>query len=139
VGYQSILKYRRANYICMAEHEIRMEARDRRGDLKKMVLDLSKKVESDRITVTRGKNGCLCYSKDDGFFEVPAFAGQVLDRMGAGDSFLSLTALCVAQNVPTEVVGFIGNSVGAQAVATIGHRKSIERAALFKQIESLLR
>ena len=139
VGYQSIMKYRRANYICMAEHEIRMEARDRRGDLKKMVLDLSKKIDCERITVTRGSNGCLCYSREEGFFEVPAFAGQVMDRMGAGDAFLSLTALCVAKKVPTEVVGFIGNVVGAEAVATIGHRKSIEQVPLLKHIESILK
>lgn len=139
IGYQSILKYRRANYITLAENEIRMEARDRRGDLKKMVLDLAKKMVCDRITVTRGSNGCLCYSKTEGFFDVPAFAGQVVDRMGAGDSFLSITALCAAQKIPTEVVGFIGNVVGAQAVAIVGHRDPIKRAALLKHIESILK
>lgn len=139
IGYQSIAKYPKADYVCMAENEIRLESRDRRGDLKKMILDLAKKIDCKRITVTRGKKGCIAYSKEEGFFEIPAFAGQVLDRMGAGDSFLSLTAVCVAQNVPTEVVGFIGNVVGAQAVATIGHRKSIERAPLYKHIESLLK
>ena len=80
-----------------------------------------------------------CVRKGEGFVEVPAFAGKVIDRMGAGDAFLSLTALCVAQNAPTEVVGFIGNAVGAEAVAIVGHRKSIERAPLFKHIESLLK
>lgn len=139
VGYQSILKYPRADYVCIAENEIRMEARDRRGDLKKMILDLSRKIRCNRITVTRGKNGCICYSKDEGFFEVPALANQVVDRMGAGDSFLSLTALCTAKRIPTEVVGFIGNVVGAQAVATVGHRTSIDRAPLLKHIESILK
>lgn len=139
VGYQSIQKYRRADFISMAEHEIRMESRDRRGELKKMILDLSNKIDCHQIAVTRGKSGCICYSMTEGFFEVPAFAGQVLDRMGAGDAFFSLTSLAVAQKVPMEVVGFIGNTVGAQAVATIGHRRFIERAPLFKHIESLLK
>ncbi|MDP3920153.1 MAG: PfkB family carbohydrate kinase [Candidatus Omnitrophota bacterium] len=139
IGYQTILKYPRADYICMAENEIRMEARDRRGDLRQMIIDLAKKVKCERITVTRGKNGCLCYCREEGFSEVPAFAGQVLDRMGAGDSFLSLTSGLVARKVPTEVVGFVGNVTGAQAVATVGHRRSVERAPLFKHIESLLK
>jgi sugar/nucleoside kinase (ribokinase family) len=91
------------------------------------------------VIVTRGKYGCLCYSKDEGFFEVPAFAGQVIDRVGAGDAFLSVTALGVIQKAPIEVVGFIGNAVGAQAVATIGNRKPIERVSLFKHIGSLLK
>ena len=138
LGYHTISKYPRADYVCMAENEVRLEARDRRGDLREMIIDVSRKLACGRVVVTRGKRGCLCYSEDESFFEVPAFAGQVVDRMGAGDAFLSLTALCVAQKAPMEVVGFIGNAVGAQAVATVGHRRPIERVPLFKQIESLL-
>jgi hypothetical protein len=38
-----------------------------------------------------------------------------------------------------EVIGFIGNVVGAQAVATVGHRNSIERVSLARHIEHLLK
>ena len=139
IGYQSVQKYKRADFISMAENEIRMETRDRRGELKTMILDLAEKIDCPRISVTRGKYGCISYNQSEGFFETPALAGQVLDRMGAGDSYFALTALQVARRVPTEVVGFIGNAVGAQAVATVGHRRFIERIPLLKQIESLLK
>ena len=139
VGYQSVQKYKRADFISMAENEIRMETRDRRGELKAMILDLAKKIDCPQISVTRGKYGCISYNRNEGFFETPALAGQVLDRMGAGDSYFALTSLQVARKVPTEVVGFIGNAVGAQAVATVGHRRFIERIPLLKQIESLLK
>lgn len=139
LGFHTILRYPRADYACLTENEMRLEARDRRGDLKKMVLEISGKIGCHRVTVTRGNVGCLCYSKDEGFFEIPAFAGRVVDRMGAGDAFLSVTGPCVAKNIPTEVVGFIGNVVGAQAVATVGHRRPIERAPLFKYVEALLK
>jgi len=139
MGYHTVSAYARADYVSLAENEIRLEARSRRGDLKPMILNVSQRLGCGRVAVTRGKYGCLCYSAEEGFFEVPAFAGQVVDRMGAGDAFLSLTALCVAQGAPMEVVGFIGNAVGAQAVATVGHRSSIERVPLFKHIESLLK
>ena len=71
--------------------------------------------------------------------------GRVFARPGAGRRllvlfwFLSLTALCVAQQAPMEVVGFIGNAVGAQAVATVGNKRAIERVPLYKHIESLLK
>ena len=139
MGFHTISKYPRADYISMAEGEMRLEARSRHGDMKDMVLDVSQRLACKCVAVTRGKNGSLCYRKDEGFFDVPAFAGQVIDRMGSGDAFLSVTALCVAQKAPMEVVGFIGNAVGAQAVATIGHRASVERIPLFKHIESLLK
>jgi sugar/nucleoside kinase (ribokinase family) len=89
--------------------------------------------------VTRGGRGALCYDARDGFFEVPALAGQVVDRVGAGDAFLSVTSLCAAQGVPMELLGFIGNLVGAQAVGTVGHRSSVERASLIKHAESVLK
>ncbi len=104
-----------------------------------MVQRLSDHLECPRIIVTQGSLGCSCYESGTGFSRVPAFAGQVVDRVGAGDAFLSITSLCVVQESPMEIVGFIGNVVGAQAVATVGHRKSVERAALYKHIESLLR
>jgi len=138
-GYHTISRYPRADYVCVAESEMRLEARDRRGDLRQMVLDVSRKLACGRVVVTRGKKGCLCYGEDEGFFEVPAFAGQIVDRIGAGDAFLSLTAPCVAQKVPMEVVGFVGNCAGALAVATVGNRQPIDRGALFSHIESLLR
>ena len=65
--------------------------------------------------------------------------GQIVDRVGAGDAVLSVVSLCVAQDSPMEIAGFIGNAVGAHAVATLGHRDSIERASLYKHLESLLK
>ncbi|MCG8605181.1 cytidyltransferase, partial [bacterium] len=61
------------------------------------------------------------------------------DRVGAGDRVLAVTALCAAQDVSIEVVGFIANAVGVQAVATIGHREPLNRTTLFKFIESLMK
>ncbi|MFQ5737788.1 MAG: PfkB family carbohydrate kinase [Acidobacteriota bacterium] len=138
-GFHMISKYPRADYVSMAETEIRLEARSRRGDLEGMILDVSRRLDCDKVVVTRGKYGCLCYSKEEGFFSVPAFAGKVVDRVGAGDAFLAVTSLCVAQDAPMEITGLIGNAVGAQAVAMVGHRHSIERVRLSKHIESLLK
>ena len=91
------------------------------------------------LMVTSGKDGNLCYSEKEGFIEVPALAQQVVDRMGAGDSVLALTTLLVAQDAPLEMVGFLANAVGAEAVATLGHRDSIEKLRLYRHIESLLK
>jgi rfaE bifunctional protein kinase chain/domain/rfaE bifunctional protein nucleotidyltransferase chain/domain len=138
-GFNTISKYHRADYISISENEIRLEARSRRRDLRDIVLEVAEKLSCERILITRGQQGCLCYSKEESFFEIPAFTSRVVDRVGAGDAVLAVTTLCVAQNAPMEVVGFIGNAVGAQAVATVGHRKPIERVPLFKHIESLLK
>lgn len=139
MGYNVISKYPRADYITLAEKEMRLEARDHRGDLRRMIEDCSRRLKCGRICVTCGKNGSICYSTKEGFFQVPALALKVVDRVGAGDAFLAISALCVAQGAPMEMVGFIGNAVGAWAVATVCNDRSIERVGLIKQIETLLK
>jgi sugar/nucleoside kinase (ribokinase family) len=139
LGYHAVSKYPRADYICLTEGEIRLEARDRQIELKAAMESLARKLSAKHVSVTRGNKGCICYSSEEGFFEVPAFAGQVVDRVGAGDAFLSITSMCVASGVPAEVIGFIGNAVGAQAVAIVGNRTPVQRVALYKHIESVLK
>jgi rfaE bifunctional protein kinase chain/domain/rfaE bifunctional protein nucleotidyltransferase chain/domain len=138
-GFNTISKYPRADYVSLASHEVTLDERNRRSEMKDMALNVSKKLDCDRVVITRGNRGSLCYSKDEGFFEVPAFANQVLDRVGAGDAVLSVTAMLASQKAPMEVIGLVGNVVGAQAVATMGHRSSVERVPLMKHIESLLK
>jgi hypothetical protein len=59
--------------------------------------------------------------------------------MGAGDTFLAVGSLVAAAGGPAEIQGFVGNAAAAQAVATVGHRRGIDRAGLYKHIECLLR
>lgn len=138
-GFNTISRYPRADYVCLAQHEVALEVKNRSRSPNEMIRDVAKKLSCRHMVLTRGKYGSMCYSDREGFCEVPAFAHQVVDRMGAGDAVLALTALCVAQQAPIEIIGFLGNVVGSQAVATLGHRTSIERASLFKAVESLLK
>jgi len=138
-GFNTISKYPRADYISLAEHEIALEERNRTGNVEEMISNLLQKVSCGHVIITRGKYGNVCYGEDEGFVEVPAFTEHVVDRIGAGDAVLAVTSLCVAQQAPMEVVGFIGNAAGAQAVAILGHQTSIERASLLKFIDSLFK
>ncbi len=138
-GFNTISKYPRANFICINEGEVRLEMRDRQGDIKDIIGDLSQRLACDQILVTQGKYGTLSYTKNEGFTLTPAFATRVVDRIGAGDAVLSLTSLCAAKNIPPEILGFVANVVGAEATAIIGNRSSIEPTPLFRHIGSLLK
>ena len=138
-GFNTVSKYSHADYICVSESELRLEARNRRRDLKEIICEVAERMRCERMLVTRGSQGSLVYHKKDGFFEAPALTSQVTDRVGSGDAVLAITSPCVAQGVPMDVVSFIGNAVGAQAVATIGHRDYMEREALGRYIQALLK
>jgi bifunctional ADP-heptose synthase (sugar kinase/adenylyltransferase) len=138
-GLNTASKYRRADYVCISEQELRLNARSPQRDLREIVRELSDQLGCERIVVTRGREGCLCYSGAEGFCEIPAFTGRVVDRLGAGDAVLAVTAMCAAQNTPMEIVGVIGNCAGAQAVGVVGNRTSVERVPLTRYIECLLK
>jgi rfaE bifunctional protein nucleotidyltransferase chain/domain len=138
-GFNTVSKYPRADYICISERELRLEVRRPQGDLREIISEVSARLSCDRLLITRGGQGCLCYSREAGFFEVPAFTGHVVDRVGAGDAVLTISAACAVQGAPMDVIGFIGNCVGLQAVGIIGNRSSIERVPLARYIECLLK
>jgi rfaE bifunctional protein kinase chain/domain len=138
-GFNTVSKYPRANYVSVSEKEIRLDARSQQRDLRDIVLEVANKLLCERMMITRGQRGSLCYSQAEGFVETPALSLRVVDRVGAGDAVFSVTSLCAALQVPAEALGFIGNVVGAQAVAMVGNESSIEREALLQHIESLLK
>ncbi len=138
-GYSTVSKFPRADFLCLTEKELRLEARDRRGDLRPIVERVARRLRCPRVVVTRGRNGCIAFGESEGFFEVPAFASRVVDRMGAGDTVLAVAAPCAARGAPMDVVGFIANAAGAQAVATVGNRRPVERIALLRHVECLLK
>ena len=138
-GFNTVSKYRRADFVSLSEKEIRLEARNPSGDLRAIIADVAGKLQCQRMLITRGSKGCLCYDSAEGFFEIPGFAIRTVDRVGAGDAVFSVAALCAAMAVPIEVIGFVGNAVGTQAVGIVGNERFIERAPLLKHIEALLK
>ena len=138
-GFNTITKYPQADFVCIAEHEIRVETRDLNGKLRPMITSLARKLDCDCFVVTRGRRGCVIGSKGDRFAQVPSFAARVVDRVGAGDAFLSITSLLARLGVDYEVLGFVGNVVGALAVGVIGNTKPVDKLSVKKYITSLLK
>ena len=77
--------------------------------------------------------------EDGGVIKVPSFVQNVVDRVGAGDAFFSVTALAAVMGVENELLGFIGNVVGSLAVEILGNKKSIDRLSVQKYIVSLMK
>ena len=138
-GFNTVSRYPHGDYVCIAEHEIRLEMRDVSGNLRPMMDYLAQKIDCSQFVVTRGKRGCYVRGSSGEFMAVPSFGRRVVDRVGAGDAFLSVTALSAALKAPDEILGFIGNVVGALAVEIMGNRKSIDKPSVKNFIVSLLK
>ncbi len=138
MGYNTISKYPRADYICIDEPEIRLECKDKKGDVIGLCPKISKKLSCKKIIITQGEKGCAAYFNNN-ITNIPAFSDKILDRMGAGDAFFSITSPLVANNAPMEIVGFVGNAVGAIACTIIGNKEPVDKVSLYKYIASLLK
>ena len=137
-GFNSIRKYKGADYISVDEYEIRLPYGDRYGSLESLIDQLNCETGCLRINVTLGNNGTI-YFDESGFHRAPVFTSNVVDTMGAGDAFLAVTSLLVHSGAPAELVPFIGNCMGGLMTQIIGHRTPVDAVSLYKFITTLLK
>ncbi len=138
-GQCTIKRYPRADFACIADREVRLASRNRHCDLEQSVQEIARSLGCSKFVMTRGNRGCVTWSKDEGFGEVPAFANKVVDRVGAGDAFLSVAAPAAYLGKDDLMIGFLGNIAGALAVSTLGNSTSIDAMALRKWVTALLK
>jgi rfaE bifunctional protein nucleotidyltransferase chain/domain len=138
-GFNMVSKYPRADYVCLAQREVALETRNQQLTPEEMAEHVAAKLECPSVMITRGSLGTLFHTRPDRFTRVPALATKVVDRVGAGDAVLCATALCTAMDAPPEVTAFLGNVVGAEAVAILGNQRSVERTPLYRHVECLLK
>lgn len=139
-GFNLITKYRHCDFACIDSNEARLAARDKFSDMADLIgLELASAMDCRRMIVTQGKLGCVAFDRTQGLWRVPALTSTIVDTVGAGDAFFSVTAPAVAQGLPMDLAGFLGNAAGALKVGIVGHRSAVEKAALVKFITALLK
>ena len=141
MGYNLVTRYPRAHYVCIDSPEARLALSDRISANGDVVYHLAKRMpDCPKIIVTQGKHGCITFERDGGIVHsIPAVARNIVDTVGAGDAFLSITSPLVAAGAPMNLVGFMGNVVGALKVEIVGHRRSVDKASLIKGVTGLLK
>jgi len=139
-GFNLITKYTKADYICIDGPEARLAVHDRHSSIANIVSEkLPQLIDCPRMVLTQGKDGCTAYDRSGVLAQVPAFTRQIVDTVGAGDAFFAITAPLVANNVPMDLVGAIGNAAGAVKVGILGHRSAVEKVTLLKYLNTLLK
>lgn len=138
-GYNMITKYHKPNFVCLDEVEARLATQDRFGDIDEIIKKLSKKLNTDYLIITLGKNGSIGIDKNGEIKLTPIFSTKVIDTVGAGDAFFAFTAPCFVYGMPLDFISFIGNAVGALAVQIVGNKRPVEKYELLEFINAMLR
>ncbi len=139
-GFNLITRYPRADYICIDGPEARLAVGDKFCDFEDLATRLVPgQIDCRRIALTRGSEGCVTFEAGGEKHHVPALTKSVVDTVGAGDAFFTVTAPLAATGAPMDLIGFIGNLAGALKVGIVGHRRSIDKVTLLKSIAALLK
>ena len=138
IRFHAISRYKRADYVCINEGELRLDARSRSEPLDELVDSLREKMRCDRFLVTQGKSGASFFEKGR-VEKCPSFATTSVDRIGSGDACFAISSLCVAAGVPADITAFVANVIGAQAVQIMGNARSVERVSTIKFVQALLK
>ena len=139
LGFNLVTKYLRADYICIDEPEVRLACHDRVSSVERLAGQIARKLKCDQVVVTRGHRGSMAYTRGGVITGAPVLSTEVVDRIGAGDAFFAATAPCARLGMAPDVIGLIGNAVGAMQVMIVGNRNAVDPPQLLKYIATLLK
>lgn len=136
MGMNTINKYEKADYVCIDQNELRLTTSNQYEPIEDIIRDTF----SNDITaaITLFDEGCIIY-KNDKIIRIPAFIDKrdVIDTVGAGDIFLSITSLLAYSDAPPEIIGFIGNCAGGFACLYPGNKKYLTKDGLYRYIREI--
>ena len=139
-GYHTMEKYQNLNCVIINETELRHELRDKNNNLNNLMIKLSNKIGINDLVVTMGSEGAKLYNlKSKKFYEMEAFASKIVDKIGSGDTMLSLIALLLKLQLDKTYTLLIGSLAASQSVSTMGNKSLIDKLKLIKAIEHTLK
>jgi fructokinase len=109
----------RADVVKMNEDEANLLINGSKGDLKEKITEFRKKYHAQTICVTRGENGAIVWH-DYEFYEHPGYKVEVVDTVGAGDSFLATFINGLLNKQPLQQVLERSCAVGAYVTGKRG-------------------
>jgi len=140
-GYHAITRYDRADFVSLNEPELRLGCHDPRAPLNNLAINMLAQLDSKVLSVTCGPKGLLTVNQKNvaASLMVPVLATNIVDRVGAGDAFLSLASICHAAGVDSDLASFVGSVAAALDVQIVGNSETVGSISLYKYIVSLLK
>ena len=88
-------------------------------DIKVLASTVRQKLNANKIMTTLSEDGVIIINETE-TIHLPAHARKILDVSGAGDSVLSVAALCVAAGISDEITAALSNLAGGIVCEQIG-------------------
>ena len=138
IGYHSIQKYKNIDCVVMNENELRHELRNKSDNTNLLIKQLSQINNIENLIITKGLEGAILYnSKKNKFYTCPAFASHVVDKVGAGDTMLSIISLLLHKKFESTVSLFLSSIAAAFTVEEISNKVPISKIKLLKYLKHI--
>ena len=139
-GYHVINRYSRADFVSLNEPEIRLATHNRYDPVEPIMEKVAASMGARWVAVTRGTKGAIIFDREENkFMEAPSLSMKVVDRIGAGDTFLSLAGLCLGGELSADIAIFVGSAAAALSVQTVCNKDPVDSVDLYNYITSLLK
>ena len=112
--------------ITSTEREARLELRDENSGLIILAEKLRSSLDAKNLLLKLGGDGVIIHGKNESgelvvTDQVPALNESIIDTSGAGDSLLSIAALCLASEATIYEAALLGSIVAAIQVGRLGN------------------
>lgn len=139
IGLHNINKYKKIDNLVINASELKYEMNQREGDIFNLAKRFKKQIKSKSLIVTQGKLGAFMINKKNKLIKCPAFTHDPIDKIGAGDTLLSLLSLCQFKKLDSELSLFLSSIAAAKSADTIGNKTPINKLNILKTILHLLK
>ena len=139
-GYHTMNKYKNIDCVIINETELRHELRDKNTKINNLMNSLSSNLNIKDLIVTQGSEGATLYNKKlNKFFYMDAFASKVVDKIGSGDTMLSLMSIFLKLRLDKTYALLIGSLGASQSVSSMGNKNLIDKIKLIKAVNHTLK
>jgi rfaE bifunctional protein nucleotidyltransferase chain/domain len=139
-GYHVINRYSQTDFVSLNEPELRLAAHNKHAPLEDVSATVANNVSAKHIAITRGTKGAMMVDvNSQEIHRVPALSSRVIDRIGAGDAFLSLSSICLGKGIDPQVAVFVGSVAAAMDVQIVCNRDPVDQVSLKKYVSTLLK
>ncbi|MBT4835707.1 MAG: adenylyltransferase/cytidyltransferase family protein [Methylococcales bacterium] len=139
-GFHVINRYSHVDFVSLNEPEVRLAAHNLYDPIEQVAKQVGERVNAKQIAITQGPKGAVLMDlENEKKYHVPALSTKVVDRIGAGDTFLSLTALCSGSDLPADLSVFVGSVAAALDVLVVCNREPTKPVDLYKYMTTLLK
>ena len=138
-GYHNLRKYNKTKCIVINESEMRYELRNKEDNIEKLMLTLKKKMQLEILIVTRGAKGVTLIDKKNRFYKCGAYAKNIIDKVGSGDTLMAVLANFLKNKIDFELSLLISSVAAGFAVETFGNSKIVNKKEIIKSLYHILK